>query len=68
VSGEVLTLPLEDSIELEALAKAAGITRVEAKRVLALLADIPIRRAIRMAKTCQAEAERARERAKRLRR
>jgi hypothetical protein len=68
VNASVLVHGLEDSVELVALATAAGITKVEAKRVLALLAELPIRQAVRMAKTCQAEAARARERAKRLRR
>ena len=63
-----LTHALEDSIELAALAAAAGITKIEAKRFMALLADIPIRTAVRMAQTCHAERKRERERAKRLRR
>jgi hypothetical protein len=68
VNAATLTHTLEDSIELRALATAAGITEVEAKRFMGLLADVPIRQTVRMAKTCHADAERARERAKRLRR
>jgi hypothetical protein len=68
VNAAVLTHTLEDSIELRALATAAGITEVEAKRFMGLLADVPICQAVRIAKTCHAEAARARERAKRLRR
>ncbi len=62
------TAPLEDSIELGVLAVAAGITRVEAKRFLARLAETPIRQAIRLAKTCHAEEQRERDRKARLRR
>ena len=68
MNATVLQHGLEDSIELEALAATAGITKIEARRFLAALAEVPIRQAVRMAKTCQAESDRARERAKRLRR
>ena len=68
MNATVLQHGLEDGLELEALAKVAGITKVEAKRFLAALADVPIRQAVRMAKTCHAERQREQERAKRLRR
>lgn len=60
-----LTQPLEDSIALNELAVAAGITREQAKRFMARLADTDPRLVIRLSKTCHAEEQR--ERAKQLR-
>lgn len=63
-----MTRALEDSYELQALAVTAGITRVEARRFLAALADTPIRQAIRLTTTCKLEQTRQQERAKRVKR
>ena len=57
---------LHDSIALATLAEQSGVTREQARAVLAALADVPIREAVRMAKTAHADRERQKQRMARL--
>lgn len=48
-----ITDRLVDSLALADIAERAGITLAQAKAVAGMLADMPIRQAIRIAVTCQ---------------
>lgn len=55
MNAQILEHALADSMTLADLAQKAGITRAQARELLAALADLPIRQAIRIATTAKSD-------------